>query len=278
MIVPFRLSSNYDLDPHHFRVYEAISNGSEDWLEPMAEEYIRVLTDSAIRLKSIKISEDTDMDMSRLKPYLIKASIPRYEEGNFNVVRSDFGELLCYMLLERDYSTMFGEKSIYSRELRDRPGRGIDAIGIEESDLLTLVLCEVKVSDEQSSPPGVVDQGKECLSRQHRSHIDNLQKATKDKVWRAVNKTRNQKIAVLLATAAIRLEENRYDEVHIIVCSLLVRPRAKHRSNDFGSFRTNPAHYSPAIIRFLVACIPGDVDDIIRKWHNIVQRKTEVSV
>jgi hypothetical protein len=277
MIVPFRLSGNYDLDPHHFRVYEAISNGSEDWLEPLAEEYVRVLTDRATRLKSIKISEDTDMDMSRLKHYMIKASIPKYELGNFNVVRSDFGELLCYMLLEQDYGTMFGEKSISGRELRDRPGRGIDAIGVEESDLLTLVLCEVKVSDEQSSPPGVVDSGRECLSRQHHSHMDNLKKETKDKVWRAVSKTRNQGIADLLATAAVRLEENRFDEVRIIVCSVLVRPKAKHKLTDFGSFRANPARYSPAIIRFLVACIPGDVDDIIKNWHNILQKKTEVS-
>lgn len=250
MMVPFSLSSNYDIEPHQFRVYEAINNSREDWLEPLAEEYIGVLTDSATRLKSIKIGEDTDMDMSHLKPYLIKASIPNYELGNFNVVRSDFGELLCYMLLEQNYGTMFGEKSITGRELRDRPGRGIDAIGIEKSDLLTLVLCEVKVSDERSSPPGVVDQGEECLSRQHRCHMDNLIKTTKDKVWRAYNKTRSQEIAALLATAAVRLEENSFDEIRVIICSLLVRPKAKHKLTDFGSFRKNPAYYSPAIIRF----------------------------
>src|SRR5437764_5043042 len=98
MVVPFRLSSNYDLEPHHFRVYEAISDGSEDWLRHLAEEYIRILSHRETSLKRIKISNDTGMDMSRLEQYIIKASVPKYEEGNFNVVRSDFGELLCYML------------------------------------------------------------------------------------------------------------------------------------------------------------------------------------
>src|SRR5712691_6023485 len=99
MVVPFRLSSNYDDGPHHFRVYEAISDGSEDWLEPIAEEYVRILSSRETPLNNIKISDDTDMDMSLLKQYIIKASVPKYEEGNFNVVRSDFGELLCYVLL-----------------------------------------------------------------------------------------------------------------------------------------------------------------------------------
>ncbi len=240
MVVPFKLRGNFDLDPHHFRVYEAINNGSQDWLEPIAEEYIRVLTHRETRLKSIKISEDTIMDMSRIKQYLRSASIPRLEQGNFSVIRSDFGELLCYMLLERDYGTMFGEKNIYARELRDRPGRGIDAIGVEKSDMLTLVLCEVKVSNDRSSPPGVVDQGDECLSKQHRNHLTNLFEETKNKVWRAACRARDESVADLLVTAVACLEENRLDRLRIIVCNVLVRPEAKHKQTDFGSFKTNP--------------------------------------
>lgn len=186
--------------------------------------------------------------------------------------------MLCYILLERDYATKFGMKSIYTRELRDRPGRGIDAIGIEVRDLLTLVLCEVKVSNDDSSPPGVVDQGEECLSKQHQHHLGKLNNDTKDKVWRVVQKTRDQETADLLTTAALCLEENRLDRLRIIACSILIRPQAKHKLTDFGSFKANPSQYSPAIIRFLVACIPDDVNVIIRKWYDIVQKKTEVSV
>jgi hypothetical protein len=277
MVVPFRLTGNYDADPHHFRVYETTNNDNEDWLKPLAEEYVRLLTRRETRLRNITISEDTTLDMSRVSQYIRRASIPNYEAGNFGVVRSDFGELLCYLLLERDYGTMFGEKSIYARELKDRSGRGIDAIGIEDKGLLALVLCEVKVSSDRSSPPGVVDQGEECLSRQHRHHLTNLYEETKNKVCRAANRARDERIAELLTAAVICLAENRLDRLRIIICNLLVRPKAKYKKTDFGSFRTNPGQYSPAAIRFLIACIPDDVDAIIRKWYDVVQT-VEVSV
>ena len=278
MTVPFSLVGNFDIEPHHFRIYEAINSASDDWLESLAEEYVRILSHTETSLRTIRGSEDTGMDMSLVNRYVRKASIPKYEEGNFGVVRSDFGELICYMLLERDYGTKFGVKSIYERELRDRPGRGIDAIGIEERDLLTLVLCEVKVSDDQSSPPGVVDHGSDCLSKQHQYHLENLNEKTKNKVWRTVQKTRDSKIATLLTAAALCLEENKLDRLHIIVCNVLARPKAMHRQSDFGSFKRDPARYNPAAIRFLIACIPDDVNVIISKWYGLVQKKTEVSV
>src|SRR5258708_14814175 len=273
MTVPFELIEKFDFDEHHFRVYEPYDCSNSDWFSPLAQEYIKLLTHRETTPRTIVVNQsDIQMDVSCIQKYLRKASIPKYKGGNFDVVRSDFGELLCYMLLERDYSTLFGAKSICYRELRDSAGRGIDAIGIEIDNLLTLVLCEVKVSDEQNSPPQVVDSGDECLSKQHRHHLDNLDEATKDKVWRAVRFTRDQDIADLLTTAVLYLEEKRFDMLRIIVNSVLVRPKAKYTQADFGSFRKKPNKYDPASIRFLVACIPEDTDDTIRKWYDVVEK------
>ncbi|MBA2283934.1 MAG: hypothetical protein H0W02_00475 [Ktedonobacteraceae bacterium] len=132
MTVPFVLIDTFDFDRHHFRVYEPGDSSNSDWLSPLAQEYIKLLTHRETALRKIVVNQnDLQMDVSHIQKYLRKASIPRYKAGNFNVVRSDFGELLCYMLLERDYGTSFGAKSICHRELRDLPGRGIDAIGVE---------------------------------------------------------------------------------------------------------------------------------------------------
>ncbi len=277
MLVPFEQTNRFDSDPHHFRIYETIYSDNSNWLEPLAKEYIKILTYRETPLKIGNFSEDTIMDMSRLQKYVKKASIPKYKTGNFNVVRSDFGELLCYMLLERDYNTLFGAKSIYHRELKDVPGRGIDAIGVENNDKLTLVLCEVKVSDEQPSPPRVVDRNEDCLSKQHIYHLENLYEETKYKVWRVANKTRNEQISDLLTAAAICLEEKRLDKLRIVACSVLVRPKTKYRQSDFGSFKTQTDQFHPAIIRFLIACIPDDIDDIIKQWYDVIQ-DLEVSV
>lgn len=200
MAVPFELIDKFDFDKHHFRVYEPSDSSNLGWLSPLAQEYIKLLTHRQTAPRNIVVNQsDLQMDVSRIQKYLRKASIPKYKEGNFNVVRSDFGELLCYMLHEHYYRTLFGAKSICCRELRDSPGRGIDAIGIEIDDLLTLVLCEVKVSDDKDSPPGVVDSSDDCLGKQHRYHLDNLEEATKDKVWRAMRFTRDENIADLLS-------------------------------------------------------------------------------
>ncbi|TMC15726.1 MAG: DUF1837 domain-containing protein [Chloroflexi bacterium] len=277
MTVPFVLTDKLDFDEHHFRVYEPNGSPEADWLSPLAQEYIELLTHRETAPRKIIINQsDLQMDVSRIQKYLKKASIPKYKAGNFNVVRSDFGELLCYMILERDYGTSFGAKSICHRELRDSTGRGIDAIGIEldNEGLLTLVLCEVKVSDEKKSPPHVVDDSEDSLGKQHRHHLDNLDEATKDKVWRAMKFTKDQDTADLLTRAAICLEEKQLGKLRIIISSVLIRPKTKYTQADFGSFRKKPSKYDPATIRFLVACIPADTDVIINKWYDVVE-KTE---
>ncbi len=280
MTLPFVLIDKFDFDKHHFRVYEPSDSSNSDWLSPLAQEYIRLLTSRETAPRKIVVNQsDLQMDVSRIQKYLRKASIPKYKEGNFNVVRSDFGELLCYMLLERDYGTSFGAKSICHRELRDIPGRGIDAIGIELdiNGLLTLVLCEVKVSDEKKSPPQVVDDSEDGLGKQHRHHLDNLDEATKDKVWRAMRFTKDEDTADLLTVAATFLEEKQLDKLRIIISSVLIRPKTKYTQADFGSFRKKPDKYDPATIRFLIACIPDGTDVIIKKWYDVVE-KTEVPV
>lgn len=278
MTLSIELIEKLDLDDHHFRVYGPTDWSNLDWLDPLAQEYIKLLTHSETSLKNIVLNQnDLQMDVSRIQKYLRKASIPKYKKGNFNVIRSDFGELLCYILLERDYGTFFGAKSICYRELKDSPGRGIDAIGIENDALLTLVLCEVKVSDDKLSPPQVVDGSNDCLSKQHRHHLDNLDKATKDKVWRAMRFTRDQNIANLLSVTAVYLEEKRLDKLRIIVNSILIRPKTKYTQADFGSFLKQPNKYNPASIRFLIACVPEEIDVIIKKWYDVVE-KTEVRV
>ncbi|GCE12037.1 hypothetical protein [Tengunoibacter tsumagoiensis] len=273
----FALAGEFDSGKHQYRVYEPGSSSTVDWLFPLAKEYVKTLSQSILPRRPIQAPEsDFHMDMTRLERYIAKASIPKYKPGNFNVVRSDFGELLCYVLLECWYNTLFGAKSISYRELKDLPGRGIDAIGIERGDPLTIVLCEVKVSDDQKSPPRVVDDSDDCLSKQHRHHLDAMSHATKEKIWRAYRFTKDERIGDLLAEAATYIEEQQIEKLRIVSCNVLIRPKTKYTEADFGSFRQTPADYLPADIRFLIACVPDDLNTLIKDWYSIVE-KTGVS-
>lgn len=268
---PFAIARQLDRGNHQFRIYE-VDNSYKNWLLFLAKEYVKTLTERETALKEIKLEEyGLVMDTSRLQQYIRRASIPKFKAGLFNVVRSDFGELLCYILLERNYGTIFGAKSIRYRELRDASGRGIDAIGIELRDKLTLVLCEVKVSDEVVSPPQVVDRSNDCLSKQQLHHLAQLETDTKDKVWHVAARTRNEQIELLLMAAASCLEEKRYDKLDIVVSNVLVRSEATCKETDFGSFREDLQLYKPANIRFLLLRTPGAIESIIEQWYEMIK-------
>jgi hypothetical protein len=186
------------------------------------------------------------------------------------VTRSDFGETLCYMLLGQEYSTIFGYKSVRDRELINLPGRGIDAIGIENDGKLTLVLGEVKVSNANASPPQVVDASDDSLRNQHLGYLRELN-ITAKKIWNLSRHVLDATVRDLLFTALWCLEEQRLDKLQLVACCVLIRPRNRYTVKDFGSFVKRPADYEPARIRFVVVCIPGDVEEVVDNWYATVK-------
>ena len=262
---------------HSFRALKL--DDDSEWINPVAVEYVRLRSECAQPLADISLDGIEVLSVDRISKRLEDATIPVRRFDNFDVVRSDFGEMLCYMLLEQEYETRFGYKSIRDRETTQLPGRGIDAVGIEEGsdgDLLTLVLGEVKVSDEAASPPQVVDRGEHCLRNQHLSHL-RKPVATAKKIWDMSRRSPDSSAQALLFTAALYLEENRWDKLRLIACCVLVRPRCKYTKADFGSFQQCPDDYKPALIRFLVVCIPDDVEKVVQNWYATIKR-TEVPV
>ena len=79
-----------------------------------------------------------------------------------DIYRSDLGELLLTYYFEEKigakYKFNIPIKNISYRELAEKPGRGMDAIGYNtNSDKIAILFGEAKVSSEKKSPPQVVD-------------------------------------------------------------------------------------------------------------------------
>jgi hypothetical protein len=109
--------------------FEAIApDDGQDWLATVASEYSALRTRCALPLEDVSLDGITVVGVEHLRARLRSATIPAYSAGNFGIVRSDFGETLCYMLLEQSYGTRFGYKGVRDRELINLPGRGIDSI------------------------------------------------------------------------------------------------------------------------------------------------------
>src|SRR2546421_8176511 len=109
----FILAEKHDVNEHFYRVYNLDASDMNSWLETLADEYIRLRTKRKARLQSLSTTgvgtvEPTLVNTKVLefKRRKLRASVPFYEPGNFNVLRSDLGELLNYILVENNYNTV----------------------------------------------------------------------------------------------------------------------------------------------------------------------------
>lgn len=245
------------------------------WLEVLAGHYIEMRTRQQKILLEISDDDIPGFSKSYLQARIKEAAIPYPEHNqkrkNFSIIRSDLGESLNYILLEQTYHTRFAVNLVEDRELVSAPGRGIDAIGIEEdTNLLRLVFSEVKVSNDKKSPPGVVDGSDDSMHHQHLGHIGN-RKITADKIINAANKAKDPDTKALFLRAAL-LFEFEDNSLQVIAHCFLVRPEACYTPADFGKFKNNPSAYTPANVRFAIACVPEDIDKVETSWYDTIVR------
>ncbi|HEX4225648.1 MAG TPA: hypothetical protein VHZ97_25005 [Pseudonocardiaceae bacterium] len=238
----------------------------------LAREYRRLRTASDHPPTALSF-DGLDLAVGEVAAILAAATVPHYEPGNFGVVRSDLAEVILGLVGQSMYGSRYGYRSVSDRELVQRPGRGIDQIGVEVDEpatRLTLVLGEAKVSSEQKSPPGVVDRGDDCLRAQHLAHLRNRD-ATADKVWAASRHCADPRTQELLRLAAELFRRRIDDRVRIVASSLLVRPSTARVPRDFGSFHRASADFLPAHIRFLLVRLPGDIDEFAVEFARLTR-------
>lgn len=256
---------------HCYRMLEF--DGSLPWVKEAATRYRELRTASPTPISAVIADGITLLDTAAVEARAAKASIPTPRTkgpSGFNILRSDFGELLAILILRQEFGTQFGYLSLRDRELPQVPGRGIDTIGIEVTPLssrLRLVLTEVKVSDEGRTPPRVVDAQKDAISVQHRQHIGDLS-VTSDKVFEVGRKTLNEDLRNYLMAASTYIDNGDWDKLEIVCCAVLVRSVGLFKETDFGTILTDPTNVSPATVRFLILCTPEAVDQVVKDWYD----------
>ena len=285
MGLSFILAEKQDVNEHSYRVYNLDVSDMNSWLEALADEYIHLRTTKNARLKNLSTNGIEIVDTTLVNTQLLafkrrklRASIPFYQPGNLEVLRSDLGELLNYVLLENHYNTIILKKSIEKRKTPYKTALGIDTVGIEQLLPLALIISEVKVSNEKASPPQVVNSpSMDSLRVQHSSHLKNLliDGGTFDKIADLCKDIEDENIAQSVESMQWYLFNKDWDNLHLVACSVLVRPQAMYKQKDFGIFFTNPDEFNPARIRFLIVRVPYDIDTVVRMWDNIIVKRLE---
>lgn len=256
--------ARFEKDGHRYVVLGPSNNDA--FLRSVASEYVKLRSETIVPLRELSLDNVQVVSVDQLRQRLQSAVIPPRGSGGMDIARSDFGEMIALTVLEKA-GTRFGYKSLRDREAIKLPGRGIDAVGVERTTPLTLLLGEVKVADEDRTPPRVVDKTEDCLRKQHRGHLKE-KRETLDKIWNLARFARDPEVQDLLFQALLLYEQNQ--PITIVCASFLVRSKARYKEGDFGTFRTKPKDFKPGVIRFFVVCTDADVDATVDRWHQMV--------
>jgi hypothetical protein len=266
MTVQFRLVPEAGTDPHLFAIVTPDSEA--ELLDAVVHEYVELRSATALAMDSVSVEGITVFDADKLKERIRRASIPGRKGGKFDVVRSDFGECLGYLALEKLFNTTVCHKSVRFRERKDMAARGIDIIGIEDGH--TLILGEAKVSDQDSSPPDVVDKNIDSLSKRLKQHVSGRAE-TSARLWEAARQSLDSGVRDRLFAIAVLWDEARSGLLTVICCAFLVRPKDLYRPTDFGRLRTDPRYVGDAQVRFLIAPMSERIEALIDHWSERVR-------
>jgi hypothetical protein len=238
---------------------------TDDWKQRLKDKLIPIIKEIYNPLSPEDISsalQNTNFSDSNFKFKL--DLIPEKYDGStpqFDVRRSDFAEIIARITLQDLFQTKIPFDNIKMRERSDKSARGIDIVGYEQSndDKMQLIICEVKLSTEVS-PPRIVDQTEDSLSKQIKKHLKNKGETT-TRLLELYNKVADQtQRKILLKIISMLITSN--EDLSIVACPFLVRERSLYEKTDFGSFLTNQQQFNPATLRFIIVCFHEKLKDL----------------
>lgn len=274
MPLDLKITDDYSHAEHEFKVCGLVDH--QACISALASEYRNLRTQSAASLDSVSLEGIGVVDTTRIRSVLASKTIPVLRGGPFDVIRSDMGETLAYVMLEQTYNTQIGYKSVRDRELIQLPGRGIDIVGVENSSFLVLLLGETKVSDEGRNPPRVVDDNEDSISKSLIKHMENHEETSR-KIWDITRRVSDHIVWELFVSAALYWDCRMWSNLGIICCGVLIRPRDKYSEKDFGILKENPEFVDPAKMRFIIVCIDDDLEKTVSEFYRLAKTVEEVS-
>jgi hypothetical protein len=193
-----------------------------------------------------------------------------------NIYRSDLGELLMTYYFEEKLDSeskfIIPLKNITFRERADMPGRGLDAIGYRvDSDKITVLLGEAKVSHERKSPPSVVDKTEDSIYKTHKKHNDNIDVI----IERLTDYCRRlgTSDAEMIGLVILSMKANKKDVYSLTFGSTLIRDfKCVNESSDFGKMKTNIEEFTPNKIHFsILSFTEKEISETVELFFKKVQ-------
>jgi hypothetical protein len=254
-----------DEPPHEYHIVDCDTQGSfVDEVAAFVRELYGPVDDLAGLLREASADLGPvapDDELQQVVSRVLQATIPEPGTGpeeapHLDVARNELAEVLAYLALTEIFGTVIPAPRVKYKEVGGLPSRGLDVLGLDEQPEMTLVISEVKASSEDAEPPGVVEYGQTTLRGQLRARLDDPDGLIAELSW--VLRHCNSEHKTQLARALLQQTRGR---LPIRIVPFLLRPQDMAAETDFGAFRTAPASFDPATIRFLVVGVPESIEE-----------------
>ncbi|MFF0290058.1 Hachiman antiphage defense system protein HamA [Streptomyces sp. NPDC005262] len=216
--------------------------------------------------ESFEVSEE---DVQLALGEELDAVLPEAWKGDrkqhLDVQRSEFGEILAAEALKQVFGTVIPASRIKHKEIPDQQTRGADVIGIEnlQQPRATLVLGEVKGSQDRRTPPGVVSGMEKKLGEL----VGNRRALLQELCWLR-DHADDPYIAICSRLhASFILKKNQFE---IVLAPLLVRTSDTHHDDDPGSFKEDPDSFGNPI-RWVSIVVEGDLFEIAQEVYRVAR-------
>ncbi|MFF4790764.1 Hachiman antiphage defense system protein HamA [Streptomyces sp. NPDC001276] len=209
--------------------------------------------------------EDVQLALTEERDALLPAAWKGDRGKHFDVQRSEFGEIVAAEVLKQIFGTVIPASRIKHKEIPDQQTRGADVIGLEDErqQIVTLVLGEVKGSQDRKAPPGVVSGMEEKLTELVGSRRALLQELC----WLRDHSEEEFAGVCSRIHASFILKRN---HLKLVLAPLLVRTADTHHEDDPGRFKSDPDDFGHPI-RWVSIVVEGDLFDIAQDVYLIAR-------
>ncbi|MFB8405415.1 Hachiman antiphage defense system protein HamA [Streptomyces sp. NPDC055912] len=216
--------------------------------------------------ESFEISEqDVQLALTEERDAVIPEPWKGDRKKHLDVQRSEFGEILASEALKQIFGTSIPASRIKHKEIPDQQTRGADVIGLEDIDQpsVSLILGEVKGSQDKKSPPGVVSGMEEKLGEL----IGNRRALLQELCWLRDHAEEGYVAVCSRLHASFVLKREKFK---ITLAPLLVRTSDTHHEKDPGAFKSNPQGFGKRI-RWVSIVVEGDLFEIAQEVYRIAR-------
>ncbi len=274
--------SNCSNGENIYKTYELPYSTSKemflDYIIPFLKDEYGVGQDLEEKIKNV-----SEKRKKTLEKFMIKCKSPNPDKlapGNkvfLKNTRSKLPELIAKDFLIKNHNVKFSSRVSLEEEDPDMPKRGIDNFGFifdNENGKISLkyiVACEVKASDDKSSPPAVVDSSKDSLFNSLKS-ITSLDERFCKAIANCIDRLPQGEYVELIASIAVDLErENNLDGVKnkIIAAPFMIRTKQHWTEKDYGKFKSHYNEINCSNIAYYIIVLDYDLvkfsDEVYKK-------------